>query len=187
MSLRRNESGIAVVVVLIFMMVALALTGGMLYMLARGGYMSGMEKRYKTALEAGMGGADVTLQLIGGRGTLSMPANNLVVNATIATKLDNNTASWGAGVDNSAGIDPDNAATYDARFDLGNYRVYTKIVDTVQGNSGGDEGLLKSGVVNSVSGELIVVSMPYLYTVEVLSRHATNPDERAKLSILYEY
>src|SRR5512145_1221193 len=102
------------VVVLILMMVALALSGGMLYMLARGGYMSGMEKRYKTALEAGMGGTDVALQLIGGRGTLTLPSNNLVVNGTLMTKLDNNTAAWGAGVDSSMGINPDNTATYDA-------------------------------------------------------------------------
>jgi len=176
------------VMVLVLAMVALALTAGMLYMLARGGYMSGMEKRYKTALEAGIGGTGVALQLIGGRGVLSMPANNLVVNDnTIATKLTNPTASWGAGVDSSVSISPENSATYDARFDLGEYRVYAKIVDTVRGNSGSDEGLLKSGVVNAGTGELVVVSMPYLYTVEILSQRATNPNERAKLSILYEY
>lgn len=183
-----NERGIAMVVVLLLMMVALALTGGMLYMLARGGYMSAMERRYKTALDAGIGGTDVTLQLIAGRGALTMqPANNLVINGTISAKIDNSTATWGAAVDNSVSIDPGNAATYDARFDLGDYRVYTKIIDTVQGNSGADEGLLKSGVVNAGTGELVVVSMPYLYTVEILSQHATNPRQRAKLSVLYEY
>ncbi len=182
-----NEHGIAMVVVLLLMVVALAMSAGMLYMLARGGYMSGMERRYKTALEAGIGGKDVTVQLIGGRGVLSMPANNLVINGTLATKLNAATATWGPGVDSSVSISPDNVATYDARFDLGSYRVYAKIVDTVPGNSGGDEGLLKSGVVNAGTGELVVVSMPYLYTVEILSQHATNPSERAKLSILYEY
>ena len=184
----RDERGIAMVVVLLLMMVALAMTGGLLYMLARGGYMSAMERRYKTALDAGVGGADVTLQLIAGRGTLTMQAgNNLVVNSSLAAKLDNATASWGAGVDSSMAINPDNVASYDARFDLGVYRVYAKIVDTVQGNSGADEGLLKSGVVNAGTGELVVVSMPYLYTVELLSQHSTNPTQRAKLSVLYEY
>ncbi len=184
----RNESGIALVVVLLLMMVALAMTGGMLYMLARAGYMSGMERRYKTALEAGIGGTDVTLQMIAGRGVLSMqPGNDLVINASLASKLDTATASWGAGVDRSLRISPDNVASYDARFDLGDYRVYTKIVDTVPGNSGADEGLLKSGVVNAGTGELVVVSMPYLYSVEILSQNRTNPNQRAKLSVLYEY
>src|SRR5512145_1832965 len=97
------------VIVLLLMMVALALSAGLLYLLARGGYMSGMERRYKSAYEAGVGGTDVTLQLIGTRGVLTMlPANNLVVNATLATKLASPTASWGAGVDNSVSISPDN-------------------------------------------------------------------------------
>ncbi len=184
----RDDRGIAMVVVLLLMMVALAMTGGLLYMLARGGYMSAMERRYKTALEAGVGGSDVTLQLIAGRGALTMQAgNNLVINSTLAPKLDNATASWGVGVDSGVAINPDNVLSYDARFDLGDYRVYAKIVDTVQGNSGADEGLLKSGVVNAGTGELVVVSMPYLYSVELLSQHMTNPRQRAKLSVLYEY
>ena len=183
-----NERGIAMVVVLLLMMVALALTGGMLYMLARGGYMSAMERRYKSALEAGIGGSDVTLQLVAGRGVLAMqPGNNLVINSTINAKLDNATSTWGAGVDSGVSITPDNTLTYDARFDLGDYRVYTKIVDTVQGNSGADEGLLKSGVVNAGTGELVVVSMPYLYSIELPAQHSTNPRQRAKLSVLYEY
>ncbi len=183
-----NERGIAMVVVLLLMMVALAMTGGMLYMLARAGYMSGMERRYKTALEAGIGGTDVTLQLIAGRGALTMQTgNNLVINGSLAPKLDNATASWGTGLDRTLRISPDNVASYDARFDLGEYRVYAKIVDTVPGNSGADEGLLKSGVVNAGTGELVVVSMPYLYSVELLSQHMTNPNQRAKLSVLYEY
>ncbi len=183
-----NERGIAMVVVLVLMFVGLAMTAGMLYMLGRGGYMSGMERRYKTALEAGIGGTDVAMQLVAGRGVLTMQSwNNLVINGTLATKLDNATSAWAVSVDRSPGISSDNAASYDARFDLGNYRVYTKIIDTVKGNSGGDEGLLKNGVVNNQQGELVVVSMPYFYTIEVQAQHVSNPGERAKLSVLYEY
>ena len=69
----------------------------------------------------------------------------------------------------------------------GRTRVYTKIVDTVDGNSGADEGLIKTGVVNSGSGEVTVVSVPYLYTIEVLSQSQTNATERSKLSVLYQY
>ena len=35
-------------------------------------------------------------------------------------------------------------------------RIYSKIVDTVDGNSMADTGLLKSGVVNTGSGEVTV-------------------------------
>jgi hypothetical protein len=54
------------------------------------------------------------------------------------------------------------------------------------GNSGGDEGLLKGGVVHS-TGEINVASIPFLYTIEVDAQNQTNPAERAKLSILYQY
>jgi len=32
-----------------------------------------------------------------------------------------------------------------------------------------------------------VVSVPYLYTIEVLSQGIANPAERSKLSVLYQY
>jgi len=47
--------------------------------------------------------------------------------------------------------------------------------------------LVKTAVVNSGSGEVTVVSVPYLYTIEVLSQSTTNATERSKLSILYQY
>ncbi|OGR17386.1 MAG: hypothetical protein A2559_05370 [Deltaproteobacteria bacterium RIFOXYD2_FULL_66_9] len=87
----------------------------------------------------------------------------------------------------SSAIDPGDNQSYDVTVTLGMYMVYTKIVDTVDGNSGADEGLLKTGVVNSGSGEVTVVSVPYLYTIEVLSQSTSNPTERSKLSVLYQY
>ena len=78
------------------------------------------------------------------------------------------------------------------RFDLGSspyptYRVYSKIVDAVEGNSGGDEGLLAKGVVSGSTGEVTVMSRPYLYTLEIDAENASNPAERSKLTILYEF
>jgi hypothetical protein len=82
--------------------------------------------------------------------------------------------------------------SYDLQFDLSAsldppYTVYSKIVDTVEGNSGGDTGLMKSGVVNSNPGEVTVMSIPYLYTIELDAQRSGNPSERAKLSVLYQY
>jgi hypothetical protein len=47
--------------------------------------------------------------------------------------------------------------------------------------------LVKTAVVNAGSGEVTVVSVPYLYTIEVLSQSTTNATERSKLSVLYQY
>jgi hypothetical protein len=193
----RNEKGFALAFVLILAVVALGMTLAMLAMVGRGSFVSGQQKRYRTAVEASRGGMEAMLQLIANRGNPTTPYLNPVLNeSAIDTKLAGPVLptvlpsgawpGWG-GLDNAITINPDDASTYDMRIDLGAYRVYSKIVDTVEGNSGADEGLLNKGVVNTGSGEIQVVSVPYLYTIEVLSRSIANPTERAKLSVLYQY
>jgi hypothetical protein len=199
-----SERGIALVMVLILSAIVLAIITGLIYMITSTTQTSGMQKRYRTALEAGMGGADVTFRLLALRGDpeLAMRTaigyNRTISDACFAAKLNSTTSAtnWAAcgSYTNATAmvIDPADTTTYDFRFDLGSspyptYRGYGKIVDTVEGNSGGDEGLLKHGVVSSGSGEITVVSIPYLYTVEVNAENSTNPAERAKLSVLYQY
>jgi hypothetical protein len=41
--------------------------------------------------------------------------------------------------------------------------------------------------VNTSSGEVVVVGIPYLYTIEVLSQSRTNATERSKFTVLYQY
>jgi hypothetical protein len=222
---RGNEKGIALVMVLILAAITLAIMAGLIYMITAGTQISGMQKRYKTALDAGFGGADITYQIIGLRGetsgtvsllndlsaicpdhdptkaittpntcvTLSTnPACTAIGSYTgLASKLNLPTSCW-SGCDSSLTINTGTSTSYDMRFDLGTspfptYRAFAKIVDTVVGNSGGDEGLLKSGVVSANTGEVTVVSRPYLYTIEVDAENQVNPSERAKLSILYQY
>lgn len=182
-----SERGVALVIVLILAAVSLITVAGLFYMLGRGGFVSGQQKRFRTALEAGKAGAWIAFQVVEDRGTTD---NTLLPNfslaAGLATKLSQSTPSWGA-LDNSVTIDPSDATTYDIRFDLGEHRVYGKVVDTVVGNSGVDTGLLKTAVVNTGSGEVTVMGVPYLYTIEELAQSQTNPSERAKLSILYEF
>jgi len=200
----RNENGIALVMVLILSAIVLAIITGLIYMITSTTQISGMQKRYRTALEAGMGGADVTFRLLALRGDPELTMRNAIgYNRTIsdacfAAKLNSTTSvtNWAAcgSYANATAmvINPADTTTYDFRFDLGSspyptYRGYGKIVDTVEGNSGGDEGLLKHGVVSSGSGEITVVSIPYLYTIEVDAENSVNPSERAKLSVLYQY
>ena len=181
----RNEKGFAMVFVLVLAAISLAMTLAMLIMVSRGSYVSGQQGRFRTAVEAGRGGMETMFQLISNRG--NNDALYTLPNPTaVQTKLAGPIATWG-GLDNTSTINPAVATSYDMTIDLGAYRVYTKIVDTVDGNSGADEGLLKTAVVNAGSGEVTVVSVPYLYTIEVLSQSTTNPTERSKLSVLYQY
>jgi hypothetical protein len=190
MRILRNEKGLAMLMVLVLSAIALAVMSGLIYMTTAGTSISGMQKRYKTALEAGDGGVDVAYQLIDARGNPNIPGLGLIINASSACltdKLTKATSNWTAGCDSSRLISITNSATYDMKFDLGSYRVYSKIADTVEGNSGGVEGLLKTGVVVSNPGEVPVKSVPYLYTVEVDVRNQANTVERARISALYQY
>jgi hypothetical protein len=181
----RCENGAALILVLLLTVVALIAAAAMLYMVARGGNIFGQQKRYKSAVQAAKGGAELTFQVIGERGLLPSPGTWIGSNLT--AKLTTGTAAWPSGADNSVTIVPGTPATYDMTFDLGDYRVYAKVVDTVVGNSGPSTGLLNTGVVNTGSGEVIVVSMPFLYTIEELAESPTNPSERVKYTILYQY
>ena len=190
MKILRNEKGFALAFVLILAAIALVMTLGMLFMVSRGSYVSGQQKRFRTAVEAARGGMESMLQLIANKGVPlygAMLIDNTSASGKLSTKLASPTPSWGTGVDNAITIKSADRLTYDMQIDLGAYRVYSKVVDTVEGNSGPDEGLLKTGVVTAGSGEVTVVSIPYLYTIEVLSQSQTNATERSKLSVLYQY
>ena len=190
----RNEKGFALVFVMVLAVIALVMTLGMLYMVSRGSYVSGQQKRYRTAVEASRGGAEAMMEAVAARGNLTTYGSmNMWLNPDLSfqTKLGNPTGAWNSlGLDNtrsSLTINAGTPTTYDMTIDLGTYRVYMKVVDTVVGNTGLSTGLLKSGVVTTSPSEISGMAVPYLYTIEVLSQNTANPTERSKLSVLYQY
>lgn len=185
-----NESGIALMLVLVLSAISLAIMAGMIYMITQGTIVSGIEKRYKTALEASKGGTEVVFQFIGDRGTSNLPVN-LIKTPTdpcLTDKLTKATANWNPSCDSSITINTatGNESTYDMSFAFGSYNVYSKIVDTVEGNSSPAESL-EVKQVESAGSLIKAQSVPYLYTIEVHTENPTNIAERAKLSILYQY
>jgi hypothetical protein len=196
-----NERGVALMVVMILAVILLGIMASLVYMLVASTQVSGIQKRYKTALDASKGGADVAFELIAARGILSIPGlvthdiNSLPTLGTcLDTKLNSQTSLWTA-VCNAKSLTgqivPGDTLTYDLFIpQLGTtekYDIYAKIVDTVNGNSAADLGLQKQGVVTSNTGEVQAVSKPYLYTLEVQAQNHSNPAERAQYSILYQY
>ncbi len=174
-----------------------------------------MQKRYKTALEAAKGGNDVASQVINLKGdtaqitslisllsgsittpsscvTLSSDASCTAIGSYtgIAAKLNLPTSCW-SGCDSSMTINTATSTTYDMTFTLGTspaYTVYAKIVDTVYGNTSSSAEDLGSGKgVVDTGTEISGVNVPFLYTLEIDAQNASNPAERAKLSILYQY
>jgi len=209
----QNEKGVVLIVVIVLSAVALAIMTALIYMITVGTQISGLQKRYKTALEAGEGGGDVFYQLIAtraesaGQATLAGDLNafglnfatttpvgctGLVSGVTytgLAAKLMTPSTSW-TNCDSSITIDPATSSTYDMKVELGattKYTVYAKIVATTDGNSGGDLSLKTTGVVGTNAGEVQVMPIPFLYAIEVVSENSAKVDERAKVSTLYQY
>jgi hypothetical protein len=198
-SILSNNKGIALVMVLIISLISLVIMSGLIYMVTTGTQVSGVEKRYRTALEAGKSSIDIAYQVFSSRGSNPFTADegapisfSITSPGTCLTnKLNNATVDWDAACESSLTITPATTSTYDMTFQIVgtslDYSVYAKIVDTVEGNSSGDEGLVKTGVVISNSGEVPVMHIPYLYTVEIASENSNDPTERTRLSALCQY
>lgn len=121
--------------------------------------------------------------------------------ACLSDKLSKSSSSWGASCTNTdKSANPKDKAdlvfTLSGTAGQSGYTVYGKIVDTIQGNTstssaGGGAGLLAAGVVSSGAGGEGVISpgthYPYYYTVEMQGEAAQNPDEKARLTVLYAY
>ncbi len=203
----RNEDGIALITALMFTLLCLGMIMTLLYYVLAGTRMSAAQKRYRNSMEASYGGTEFVTKTIiprlfnnysGGKESLVTDfgaADKLGLTFTTAglgTKLSLSTASWGG---LSRTVDPKD--TPDVTFVLkgqtaGNdFKVYTKIIDTIAGvglidASGVD--FLDAGIgVSGTSTSTQTPRTPTIYTVEVQGEALVNPKEKAKLSVLYAY
>jgi hypothetical protein len=133
-------------------------------------------------------------------GAISLNINNSnPVTNQLQIKLTQNTANWPSqmqGQTASQKLDPKYLPDFQFQLkgntnDPTNFKVYAKVVDTVTGNSdrSGNE-LLNSGAgVTGIStgGNVSPKHNPNLYTIEIQGEKATNPKEKARLSVLYAY
>lgn len=203
MKILKNERGIALVTALLLTLIALAITMALLYMVTWQTRLSAAHKRYKTAIEASHGGAEIFAKQIippifanitGVKLTNQFPGISLVPASgqCLQAKLNNTSSGWSAscGTD-SAPFDP--TANPDVRLTLqgvnnSNFNVFAKIVDTVPGNSdlSGYE-LDNGGGVASSDSSVPPKHFPAVYRIEVQGQKAVNPQEKAQLSVLYAY
>lgn len=117
-------------------------------------------------------------------------------------KLCNSKNNWAFGTETYTCRDDPAVATLsvsldptkrpDFSFDLGNFRLYTKVVDTVQGNS--DLGSIVtsselggSAVSSGAAGIVTPPHSPYLYRMEVQAEAINNPRELSRISVLYAH
>jgi hypothetical protein len=208
----RNERGVALVTALCFTMIALAIIMALLYMITWQARLSGAHKRYKTAIEASQGATEIfakqIIPMVFGGYTTALRNNPFpgitltpINGDCLSYKLQNaNTLAtpWSAkcGSDNDVAnsvILSDPTKTADVMLNLQGtqapFTVYAKIVDTVPGNSdlSGNELLDRGDGVTGMSSGVSPKHLPATYRIEVQGQKATNPLEKAKLSVLYAY
>ena len=201
----RNEKGIALVTSLLLTLISLAFVLALLYVVTQSTKASGSQKRYRNALEASHGGVEVVTKEIIPKLFTGYPASNLSTDfstinlsvlsssACIEQKMTLPNGKWSACSANSTTLDP--KVSYDLTFRLQNiagqpgFRVYAKIVDTAPGNTdpSGIDYLDSGGGVASSSPGVSPKHLPGMYRLEVQGERDVNPEEKAKLSVLYAY
>jgi hypothetical protein len=210
-----NEDGIALVTSLMLTLITLTIIVSLLYMVTGSIDRSAANKRYKTALEASYGGANIAMKdvipLIFQNYSIPVTAFQNAVNGSYATsglvvlpsstqqwqqwqhcldiKLKNATAKWGTC---SSTMNPTSSPDFQLALpaqgtNKASFSVYSKIVDTIPGNTDvSGVQLIGSGVTEAQS----VVNpqhLPYVYRIETVAVRSTNAAEKSSVSVLYAY
>ncbi|MCI4627238.1 MAG: hypothetical protein L3V56_14935 [Candidatus Magnetoovum sp. WYHC-5] len=173
---KMNDKGFALVITLLFAMIGLALSGALLYLTVQTTKIGGIGQRYATALDAAKAAGEVALAFIDNydstAGTVPDYYDPTYYDTNcIKDKLTTSTLDTAGGnflwTQCTAGSQNDytsmTASTMpDIVFDLGEYRAFTKVVDTK------------------------VVGSTYYYTVEILTYKLANEREKAQISLVYK-
>lgn len=205
MRILRGERGAALVTALMLTMLALVISMMLLYSVISDIKVSASQRRYKSALAAAHGGVELLGQEIIPRLFQSVTRDMLeeefrLVGLTVPhyeclrQKIDSPADQWLACEAEEKSADPEQSP--DASFRLndsggrGGFRVLTKIVDTIPGNtdrSGID--YLDAGVSMAAKEEVVhPAHIPSIYNLSVQgSRDEGAAREKARLSVLYAY
>ncbi len=199
-----NEDGIALVTSLMLTLISLAIIMSLMYLMTLGIQRTGASKRYKSALEASYGGTEMVVkdlipyimrnydnpQLI-----TSLQNDFSGVSATVSAtpecfqaKLTKPTANWPAAC--SATLNP--KAQPDLQLTLPGtnalpFTVYSKITDTVAGNTDLSGLQLEGAGVAETTPVITPQHFPYIYRLEVQAERAVNAVEKSNISVLYAY
>jgi hypothetical protein len=208
----KNEDGIALVTSLMMTLITLAIIMSVLYLITSSIQNMGASKRYKSAMEAAYGGTELIVKDLfpmvmrdvasatlasdistynqdTGITVLANGYNNLTKSQQcLQDKLTKSTAHWTSYCDSS--VNPTTYPDFQIQLPATNgtqFTVYSKIVDTVAGNTD-TSGLQLEGAGVAESNTIIVPQhLPYVYRVEVQGQRSINPAEKSNISVLYAY
>ena len=200
-----DSGGFALITALMFTLISLTIVMCMLYMVTQSTKVSGANKRYKTAIEASYGGAELLAKDIipflmlnsGNTSTLESLVNtayNAVIGqngtsadvACLQLKLKGPSSTWGTCSSTPSPTDhPD--LTYNVLSATGNpYKIFAKIVETKPGNSDTSGLQLQGEGVAEASASITPMHNPYIYRLEVQGEQSAT-SERGNIEVLYAY
>ncbi|WP_420850277.1 hypothetical protein [Oryzomonas sagensis] len=203
----KNEDGFALITSLMLTLISLTIVMALLYMMTQSVQVSGLNKHYKTALEATYGGAEIYAKdilpfIMRNYSSATMAAdlqtafsNGVTVTkllsdqSCIQSKLTKSTANWPAGCSSTPYATKESS---DMSFTMAAvtgspFVVYSKIVDTVKGNSDTSGLQLEGSGVAESSTVLTPQSIPYIYRMELKGERQNNPMAQANIEVLYAY
>jgi hypothetical protein len=175
MLVRGNNKGFALVITMLFAMIALALTGALLYMVTQSTLMTGIGQRYATALDASKGSMEITFVFIRDYPDTMTPAAGTLPNAPCAyEKIQHETSKWVSSTLCTA-IDSDDSVdavktNSDVIIVLGLYTTWSKIVNT--------------RITKTASGTDCESGCTY-YTIESYTENTSRPMENAHVTSVY--
>jgi hypothetical protein len=205
MKRRSFEKGVALVIVMAIITISSALIAVIVYFVMKGTDYTALNKRYQTSKEASLGGIDfftkelIPLTINGTNLSTAVTTFNVIATATVnpvaadacfLAKLRSVSSSWPTGCDSTldAKTLPDIRVTLSSTGGAQPFDVYTKIVDTVVGNTNISGVVLEGmGTAESASGVITSQHFPYMYTILFQGERKNNPAERANFEVLYGY
>lgn len=197
-----NQKGMALVTALMMTMICLAIVMALFYLVGRGIEISASQKRYRTALEASYGGAEVVLKDVIPLVFQGYSSNSIHTQFSdidmqfpsgtdcLQEKLNLPTSQWSSSCSQTLSPKSSSDITFElkaAGVGAAPFTVYSKIVDTIQGNSDTSGLQLEGAGVAEPSPVITPQHFPYIYRVEVQGERSVNATERANLSVLYAY
>ena len=225
-----SERGIALVTSLMLTLIGLMMTLMMLYIASQNTALSGSQKRYRNSLQASYGGVGVVTDevipmlfkdyssvsafaLTRSAMTSKFSGIGMTVNssdACLSQKMGSPTANWSScsAAQQSSSLGSIKSAS-DISFvlkgptDASGYKVYTKIVETLPGNTDTSANAIVSSSDMVYSGGLLsgsgaaysgmgtggvrVEHIPVKFRIEVQGERVTKSSEKTNLSVLYAY
>lgn len=198
-----NNNGFALITSLMLTMLSLTIVMALLLIITQGTKLSGLNKKYKTAVEASYGGAEVlakevlpfvmqnyssTTLKLDLESKFSSVQLNVASASCLQTKLTKQTSLWPSICSNTPDPKRSPDITYKMAATTGNpFIVYSKIVDTTAGNTDTSGISLEGAGVAESSSILTPQHFPYIYRLELQGERQNSAGAQANLEVLYAY